>query len=207
MGGESHYLTGCWEVEKPQCTYISPKSSARHRGRRQRRKPGTATPPENIHAWPSQTFTRGVSRGGWGEGDQESCSGKKRGSHITFKPDHEKIRAKSGSKAERLLKIARLLKQLLPIHQGDTVFFLEGRSGVSATLLHRLKPQMRKCFRTCSLRGVSRPWFGRGRFHGISPKESTYSGCFPGSPLERCACSPTPILFIFYDLSSDGGAV
>lgn len=48
---------------------------------------------------------------------------------------------------------------------------------MSAILLHQLKPQMRKWFKTCRLSKVSRPWLGRERFHGISPKKCT---CFPG---------------------------
>lgn len=64
---------------KQNIHFRSPQSGARHRGSGQRKeslfmtgfhceKPRAAIPPENIHAWPSQTFTRVFHGEGGGEG-------------------------------------------------------------------------------------------------------------------------------------------
>lgn len=57
---------------------------------------------------------------------------------------------------------------------------------------------MKKGLKSCRLNTASGPWFGRGRFPGISPKKGTYSGA-SGSSLKTLYLASNPTSVVFYD--------
>lgn len=60
---------------------------------------------------------------------------------------------------------------------------------MSATLLDQLKPQMRKCFKSCRLSEVSGPGLGREDSIELVPQNVHILGTFQAAPLYRCTWS------------------
>ena len=62
---------------------------------------------------------------------------------------------------------------------------------MSATLLYQLKPQMRKCFKTCRLSKVSGPGLGVKDSTDLVPRNVH---AFQSPPFKRCTWAPSLIV-------------